>query len=69
MASVRSMSGAEDDNEYLEPALFILMEAGETFDGQERSFTRPAYDLPVRVVSHSAACGHPGYIPTTTSSI
>ena len=57
------MSGAEDDDEYLEPAPFILMEAGETFDGQERWFTRPAYDLQVRATSHSAACGHPGYIP------
>jgi hypothetical protein len=57
------MSGAEDDDEYLEPAPFILMEAGETFDGQERWFTRAAYDLQVRAVAHSAVCGHPGYIP------
>jgi len=57
------MSGAEDDGEDLEPAPFILMAAGETFDGQERWFTRPAYNLQVRAVAHSANCGHPGYIP------
>jgi hypothetical protein len=57
------MSGAEDDDEYLEPAPFILMEAGETFDGQERWFTRATYELQTRAVPHSVVCGHPGYIP------
>ena len=57
------MSGAGDDDEDLEPAPFILMRAEETFDGQERVFSRPAYDLQVRATSHSATCGHPGYVP------
>ena len=57
------MSGAGDDDEDLEPAPFILMRAEDTFDGQERVFSRPAYDLQVRATSHSATCGHPGYGP------
>lgn len=57
------MSGTEGDDEYLEPAPFILMEAGEIFDGKERWFTRAAWELHTRAVPHSAACGHPGYIP------
>jgi hypothetical protein len=39
------------------------MHAEETFDGHERVFSRPAYDLQVRATSHSATCGHPGYVP------
>ena len=57
------MSGAGDDDEDLEPAPFILMRAEDTFDGQERVFSRPAYDLQVRATSHSATCGHPGFVP------
>jgi len=57
------MSGAEDDDEYLEPAPFILMEASETFDGRERWFTRGAYELQTKAVPHSVVCGHAGYIP------
>jgi hypothetical protein len=56
------MSGAGDDDR-LEPAPFIRMPAEETFDGQERVFSRAAYDLQCRVTRHSASCGHPGYVP------
>ena len=47
---------------------FIIMRANETFDGQERVMSRAAYDLQVRATSHSASCGHPGFVPTITSS-
>ena len=57
------MSQPGDDDEDLEPAPFILMRAEDTFDGQERVFSRPAYDLQVRATSHSATCGHPGFVP------
>ena len=57
------MSEARDDDEDLEPAPFILMQAEETFDGQERVMSRAAYDLQVRATVHSASCGHPGYVP------
>jgi hypothetical protein len=42
---------------------FIVMQADQTFDGQERVMSRAAYDLQVRATSHSAFCGHPGYVP------
>ena len=45
------------------PPRFILMRAGETFDGQERVMSRAAYDLQVLATAHSASCGHPGYVP------
>jgi hypothetical protein len=45
------------------PAPFIIMYASETFDGQERVFTREAYELQVNATSHSARCGHPGFVP------
>ena len=51
------------DDEDREPARFILMRAGETFDGHERVMSRAAYDLQVLATAHSASCGHPGYVP------
>ncbi len=42
---------------------FIIMHATETFDGQERVFSRAAYDLQVLATAHSASCGHPGFVP------
>ena len=51
----------EDDG--LGPAPWISMAAGETFDGQERCFTRTAYNLQVTATCHSASCGHPGFVP------
>jgi hypothetical protein len=42
---------------------FILMLDTETFDGQERVMSRAAYDLQVLATSHSASCGHPGFVP------
>ena len=42
---------------------FILMRASETFDGQDRVMSRAAYDLQVLATSHSAFCGHPGFVP------
>src|ERR1019366_6969861 len=42
---------------------FIIMRATETFDGQERVMSRAAYDLQVLATSHSANCGHPGFVP------
>ena len=60
------MSGTEGDDEYLEPAPFILMEAGEIFDGKERWFTRAAWELHTRAVPRPAAT--PAISPTITSS-
>jgi hypothetical protein len=57
------MSESADDDEYLEPAPFIIMYAEETFDGHERVFSRPAYDLQVRATADSAYDGQPGYVP------
>ena len=45
------------------PAPFIRMEASETFDGQERWFTRAAYDLQCRAVRDSAFADRPGFVP------
>jgi hypothetical protein len=42
---------------------FIIMRDTETFDGQERVMSRAAYDLQVLATSHSASCGHPGFVP------
>jgi hypothetical protein len=39
------------------------MYATETFDGQERVMSRAAYDLQVLATSHSAYCGHSGFVP------
>jgi hypothetical protein len=52
-----------DEDEDLGHVSFILMPAGETFDGQERVMSRAAYDLQVLATAHSASCGHPGYVP------
>ena len=57
------MSETADDDEDLERPRFIRMWAEDTFDGQERVFTRAAYDLQVQATAHSARCGHPGYVP------
>jgi hypothetical protein len=58
-----SSDEAADDDEALGRASFIRMRAEDTFDGQERVFSRAAYDLQVRATSHSASCGHPGFVP------
>jgi hypothetical protein len=59
------VSGGEHagDGEDLGRARFIRMSASETFDGQERVMSRPAYDLQVQATAHSASCGHPGFVP------
>ena len=59
------MSSGEpaDDDEDPGHVRFILIRAGETFDGQERVMSRAAYDLQVLATAHSASCGHPGYVP------
>ena len=58
------MSGGEAaDGGQDRPAPFIIMYASETFDGQERVFSRAAYDLQVLATAHSASCGHPGFVP------
>jgi hypothetical protein len=57
-----SDQAAGDDGD-LEPVTFIRMRAEDTFDGQERVMSKAAYDLQCRVTSHSASCGHPGYVP------
>ena len=54
---------ATGDAEDLEHATYLIMQADKTFDGQERVMSRAAYDLQVRATSHSAFCGHPGYVP------
>ena len=59
----RPMSETADDDEDLEQPRFIRMRPEDTFDGQERVFTRAAYDLQVQATAHSARCGHPGYVP------
>jgi hypothetical protein len=58
-----SSDEAAGDAEDLEHTTFIVMHAGQTFDGQERVMSRAAYDLQVRATSHSALRGHPGFVP------
>ena len=58
-----SSDEAAGDEGDLEPVTFIRMQAEDTFDGQERVMTKAAYDLQCRATSHSASCGHPGYVP------
>ena len=58
-----SRDEAAGDEGGLEPVTFIRMQAEDTFDGQERVMTKAAYDLQCRATSHSASCGHPGYVP------
>jgi hypothetical protein len=55
-----SSDEAADDAEH---ASFIRMSADDTFDGQERVMSRAAWDLQCRATSHSASCGHPGFVP------
>jgi hypothetical protein len=57
-----SAEGPQEDDG-LGPAPYLFMAAGETFDGQERWFTRAAHGLHMRATGHSAACGHPGFVP------
>src|SRR5271166_723809 len=59
MSSDEAADSAEDPGHLR----FIIMHATETFDGQERVFSRAAYDLQVLATAHSASCGHPGYVP------
>jgi hypothetical protein len=54
---------AAEDAQDPQQASFIIMPAEETFDGQERVFSRAAYDLQVLATAHSASCGHPGFVP------
>jgi hypothetical protein len=58
-----SSDEAAEDDEDSEPVTFIRMRGEDTFDGQERVMTKAAYDLQCRATSHSASCGHPGYVP------
>jgi hypothetical protein len=58
-----SGAGAGGGDEDREPAAFIRIAAGETFDGQERVMSRAAYDLRCNATRHSASCGHPGWVP------
>ena len=59
------MSGDEaaEGDEGSAPASYIRMSASETFDGQERVFSRAAYNLQCEATRHSARCGHPGFVP------
>ena len=59
MSSDEAADSAEDPGHLR----FIIMHATETFDGQERVFSRAAYDLQVLATAHSASCGHPGFVP------
>ena len=55
------MSGPPGEDR--EPAPFISMAAGETFDGRERVFSRAAFSLHVEASRYSAEHGHPGWVP------
>ena len=59
MSSDEAADNAEDPGHLR----FIIMQATETFDGQERVMSRAAYDLQVLATAHSASCGHPGFVP------
>ena len=59
MSSDQAADNAEDPGH----RSFIIMPATETFDGQERVFSRAAYDLQVLATAHSTSCGHPGFVP------
>jgi hypothetical protein len=58
-----SSDEAAEDAQNPERASFIVMRAEDTFDGQERVFSRAAYDLQVLATAHSASCAHPGFVP------
>jgi hypothetical protein len=62
---VQPVSGDEaaEGDEGSAPASYIRMSASETFDGQERVFSRAAYNLQCEATGHSARCGHPGFVP------
>jgi hypothetical protein len=59
MSSDQAAENAEDPGH----RSFIIMPATETFDSQQRVFSRAAYDLQVLATAHSASCGHPGFVP------
>ena len=46
-----------------EQVSFIHMGPEDTFDSQDRVMSRAAWDLHCRATSHSAFCGHPGFVP------
>ncbi len=58
-----SSDQAADDAQDPGQVSFILMRAEDTFDDQERVMSPAAYDLQCRATSHSAFCGHPGFVP------
>jgi hypothetical protein len=58
-----SIDPAAEDGEGPELVTFIRMQAEDTLHGQERVMTKAAYNLQCRATSHSASCGHPGYVP------
>ena len=62
------MSEVGDDDEDLAHPRFIRMRAEDTFDAQERVFTRAAYDLQVQAPPTPRAAATPGTYPTTTLS-
>jgi hypothetical protein len=55
------MSGPGDEDQ--EPAPFISIAAGETFDGRERMFSRAAFNLHVQACRYAAEYGQPGWVP------
>ena len=59
MSSDESAENSEDP----EQVSFIRMAAEDTFEGHERVLSRAAYDFQCRATSHSAFCGHPGFVP------
>jgi hypothetical protein len=58
-----SSGEAADNREDPGHPSFIIMRDTETSGGQERVMSRAAYDLLVLATSHSASCGHPGFVP------
>lgn len=58
-----SSDEANDEAEDLGHVSFIIMQADDTFDGQDRVMSRAAYDLQVQATAHSASCGHSGFVP------
>lgn len=58
-----SSDEAADNAEYPGHPSFIIMQATETFGGQQHVMSGAAYDLQVLATAHSASCGHPGFVP------
>ena len=58
-----SSGEAADNREDPGHLSFIIMRDTGTSGGQERVMSRAAYDLQVLATSHSASCGHPGFVP------